>query len=76
MIRCFGVYLLGVGDAMTNYFAVLGVSSDTDLIGIRRAYKKLPQKYHPDKRQGEKDEANRKRLFSLSSLAAFLNQLR
>ena len=45
---------------MTNYFAVLGVPGDTDLIGIRRAYKKLAQKYHPDKWQGETDEANRK----------------
>jgi curved DNA-binding protein len=32
----------------TDYYAVLGVSPDADQDAIRRAYRKLARKYHPD----------------------------
>ena len=34
--------------AFTDYYAVLGVPRDADQDAIRRAYRKLARKYHPD----------------------------
>ena len=43
---------------MNNYYKVLGVQHDAEIIVIKAAYKALAQRYHPDKFEGSKDVAN------------------
>jgi len=43
-----------------NYYEILGISINAEESVIRAAYKALAQKYHPDKYQGDKDEAFQK----------------
>ena len=42
-----------------DYYKTLGVLDDVEDIVIRAAYKALAQKYHPDKWQGDSNEASR-----------------
>lgn len=45
---------------MKNYYKILGVLDDAEDIVIRAAYKALAQRYHPDKWNGNEEEANSK----------------
>src|SRR4051812_38827080 len=41
-------------DSSVDYYAVLGVSKDADQKEIRKVYRKLAQKWHPDANPGDK----------------------
>ncbi len=43
-----------------DYYQILGVLDDAEDIVIRAAYKALSQKYHPDKWDGDQQEAHRR----------------
>ena len=37
-----------------DYYEILSVSRDADLTQVKRSYRKLAMKYHPDRTQGDK----------------------
>ncbi len=47
-------------DTTKDYYAILGVLPTAEEVVIRAAYTALAQRYHPDRFEGDKQEANRK----------------
>mmetsp|Transcript_30614 Transcript_30614/g.55498 ORF Transcript_30614/g.55498 Transcript_30614/m.55498 type:complete len:412 (-) Transcript_30614:28-1263(-) len=47
-------------EAGKNFYSILGVPKDADDRQLKKAYKKLAMKWHPDKHQSNKDEATAK----------------
>ena len=43
-----------------DYYAILGVLPTAEEVVVRAAYRALAQRYHPDRYEGDKQEANRK----------------
>ncbi|MDC0415568.1 DnaJ domain-containing protein [Gammaproteobacteria bacterium] len=39
----------------SNYFKTLGVTPEQDLVDIKRSFKRLASKYHPDKNHNDTD---------------------
>ena len=45
---------------MTNYYDLLGVAKDASQSDIKKAYRKKAMKWHPDKNQNNREEAEQK----------------
>ncbi|KAF2227429.1 DnaJ domain-containing protein, partial [Elsinoe ampelina] len=47
-------------DVKVNYYAALEVGSDASVEDIKKQYRKLALKYHPDRNPGKEEEFNSK----------------
>ena len=57
-----------------NYYKILGVPRDADVKAIRKAYRQLSKKYHPDKYRGDMDaDAVSKKMAEINSAYEILS---
>lgn len=61
-------------NTITNYYQILGVSSDAESFVIRAAYKALLQKYHPDKYEGDKKYST-ERIYQINEAFSVLSDM-
>ena len=52
---CFELRRSGYGGETRDYYEVLGVSKDADDATLKKAYRKVAKKYHPDMNPGDKE---------------------
>ena len=45
---------------MKDFYAILGITEDTEPVVVTAAYKALAKKYHPDVWKGTKETAEKK----------------
>ena len=43
----------------SSYFKTLGVTPEQDIVDIKRSFKRLAPRYHPDKNHNDADDAKR-----------------
>jgi molecular chaperone DnaJ len=56
----------------TDYYEILGVSKDADKITIKKAFKKLALKYHPDRAPEDKKEEYEKKFKEINEAVSVL----
>ena len=56
-----------------DYYEILGISRDADEVTIKKAYRKLAMKYHPDRNQGENKEASEEKFKEASEAYEILS---
>ena len=56
-----------MAEAKRDYYEVLGVGRDADDAAIKKAYRALAKKYHPDMNPGDKEDRKSTRLNSSHS---------
>ena len=52
---------------MADYYETLGVSKSASADEIKKAYRKLALKYHPDRNQGDKEAEEKFKEISIAS---------
>ena len=50
-----------MAESKRDYYEVLGVSKDADDAAIKKAYRALAKKYHPDMNPGDAEARNSKK---------------
>ena len=51
---------------MRDFYDILGVSKDANSDAIKKAYRKLALKYHPDKNSGDKKYEEKLKIITLA----------
>lgn len=63
---CLMLFLIVVVKCKKDYYRILGVSRSTDEAEIKRAYKRLSKKYHPDRVEASQKDVAQKKFVEIS----------